>query len=92
MTSSHRLLGSHNMYQLVVVVVVYLLLATSQSSGEERPEGLVMFPRGSRQVLERGSNLTITCTYDYEDDSDKEFNNITWTLPDALAKNNLVVS
>ncbi len=89
--SSREFLGSRNMtYKLVF----YLLMAIGQQSfGKERSaEGLVILPQGSRQVVRQGSNLTITCTYDYQDDAGKKLNNITWILPDALAKNNPVVN
>ncbi|XP_046456457.1 vascular endothelial growth factor receptor 1-like isoform X2 [Daphnia pulex] len=68
--------------------LVYLLMAIGQSLGKERSEGLVIFPEGSRQVVRQGANLTITCTYDYQDDAGQKLNDITWILPDALAKNN----
>lgn len=67
-------------------------MAIGQSLGKERSEGLlVIFPEGSRQVVRQGANLTITCTYDYQDDAGQKLNDITWILPDALAKNNSVV-
>jgi hypothetical protein len=71
--------------------LVYLLMAIGQSLGKERSERLVIFPEGSRQVVRQGANLTITCTYDYQDDAGQKLNDITWILPDALANDNLVV-
>lgn len=74
----------------VKLFVYLLLLAVSQSFCKEfgdGAQGLVMIPNGSQQVVKEGSNLTLTCSYYYEDESDKEFNNISWTLPDFLAKN-----
>ena len=50
-----------------------------------------MIPKAASQVVKEGTNLTMTCIYHYEDESDKEFNNISWTLPDVLAKNLVIV-
>nr|CAH0113554.1 unnamed protein product [Daphnia galeata] len=72
-----------------VKLLVYLLLSTSQNFCQEieGAEGLVMIPNTASQIVKEGTNLTMTCIYHYEDESDKEFNNISWTLPDVLAKN-----
>ena len=74
-------------------LLVYLLLSISQSFCKEieGEEGLVMIPNAASQIVKEGTNFTMTCIYHYEDESDKEFNNISWTLPDFLPKNLVIV-
>ena len=74
-------------------LLVYLLLSISQSFCKEieGAEGLVMIPNAASQIVKEGTNFTMTCIYHYEDESDKEFNNISWTLPDFLPKNLVIV-
>ncbi len=97
MGSIQEFLRSHKLYSILceryVKLLVYLLLSTSQNFCQEieGAEGLVMIPNTGSQIVKEGTNLTMTCIFHYEDESDKEFNNISWTLPDFLAKNLVIV-
>ena len=97
MGSIKEFLRSHKRYSILceryVKLLVYLLLSISQSFCKEieGAEGLVMIPNAASQIVKEGTNFTMTCIYHYEDESDKEFNNISWTLPDFLPKNLVIV-
>lgn len=62
-----------------VRLLFYLSVVSKKSGKGEEVGDLVMTPSGRQQVVQEGANLTLTCTYDHE-------GNISWTLPDNLAK------
>jgi hypothetical protein len=48
---------------------------------------LEIIPGDSEQVVQAGSHLTLTCTYQYVNEYDKRENNISWILPSYLTRN-----
>ncbi|KAI9559132.1 hypothetical protein GHT06_015921 [Daphnia sinensis] len=69
----------------VQTVLFYMLLGASRTASKWLP----MIPDGSHQVIAVGTNLVLTCIYQYRDEYDANFSNIWWTLPDYVEKNPL---
>jgi len=51
-----------------------------------------MIPDGAQQVIEAGSNLILTCIYQYRDEYDTNFGNIWWKLPEYVEKNPVILN
>ncbi|XP_046456952.1 uncharacterized protein LOC124204012 isoform X3 [Daphnia pulex] len=48
---------------------------------------LEIIPGDTERVVQAGSHLTLTCTYQYVNEYDKRENNISWILPSYLTRN-----
>ena len=62
----------------------YFLLVTSHPC---LAKWLPMIPDGAQQVITAGSNLVLTCIYQYRDEYDTNFGDIFWKVPDYVERN-----
>ena len=72
------------LFAVLQPTLFYFLLVTSQPC---LAKWLPMIPDGAQQVITAGSNLVLTCIYQYRDEYDTNFGDILWKVPDYVERN-----